>query len=533
MNLSVLLTATARACPDRPALSWGSVCLSYAQLQATVDALSAGFRSLGLQQGDRLAFLMPNRPELLETMFAAFAAGLCVVPLNAQFKTEEVLHHLRDSGAAALVFSSGYDEVVQEAVDQLRGAPVLVRLAEDDTPADGARGTAAQRTADYDELVAGHAGSSPVPADVADGDLAWLFYTSGTTGRPKGAMLTVGNLLFAVVGWLADVVPLGVGDVTLHAAPLTHGAGFYALAATAKGAHQVLAGTGRFDPEHVLDLVESAGVTNTWLVPTQINRLVRSPGFQTERLSTLHTVVYGGAPFLLEDLKTAIRRIGPILVQIYGQGETPMTATWLSREDHDLARPDSDRLLRSAGRARTGVEVRVVDAHDRPVPPGTLGEVVVRGSSVMSGYWQRPEASQEVLRGGWLHTGDLGQLDASGYLQIIDRLKDVIITGGANVYAREVEDVLAMHPDVLATAVVGLPDREWGERVVAAVVPRAGSSPSVTDLLGHCSRHLADYKKPKQVHLMDALPVSSYGKILKTDLRAALARADVAPARSS
>lgn len=525
MNLSVLLMNAARAYPQRPALTWGEVSLSYGEVQARVNALAAGFDNLGLRQGDRLAFLMPNRPELLETMFGSFAQGLCIVPLNAQFKTDEVLHHVRDSGAVAIVYSSGHDQVVAEARDQLRGVQVLVRLAEDERAGAGPSGTA-----DYEQLLRDHAGAPAAPVDVHEHDVAWLFYTSGTTGRPKGAMLTVGNLLFAVAGWLADVVPLTVADITLHAAPLTHGAGFHALAATAKAAHQVLPRPGRFDPECVLDLVENVGVTNTWLVPTQINRLVHSPAFRRERLASLHTVVYGGAPFPLEDLKTAVRRMGPVLVQIYGQGETPMTATWLSREDHHLDRPDSDLLLRSAGRARTGTEVSIVDADGRSVPVGTLGEVVVRGPSVMKGYWQRPEVTQEVLRGGWLHTGDVGRLDARGYLQILDRMKDLIITGGSNVYAREVEEVLAMHPDVQATAVVGLPDRDWGERVVAAVVPMPGCSPSSADLLAHCSRRLADYKKPKAIHLMDALPVNSYGKVLKRDLREALAGVDgVAP----
>lgn len=521
MNLSVLLANAARAHPQRPALTWGTVSLSYGEVQARVNALVAGFDRLGLRQGDRLAFLLPNRPELVETMFGSFAAGLCIVPLNAQFKAEEVVHHVRDSGAVALVYSSAYDPLVAEARDQLCGVHVLVRLAEDERAGAGPSGTA-----DYEQLLREHAGASPAPANLREQDVAWLFYTSGTTGRPKGAMLTVGNLLFTVAGWLADVVPLTAADVTLHAAPLTHGAGFHALAATAKGAHQVLPRPGRFDAESVLDLVETAGVTNTWLVPTQINRLVQSPAFRRERLASLHTVVYGGAPFLLEDLKTAVRRMGPVLVQIYGQGETPMTATWLSREDHDLERPDSDLLLRSVGRARTGTEVSIVDADGRSVPVGTLGEVVVRGPSVMKGYWQRPEVTQEILRGGWLHTGDVGQLDARGYLQILDRMKDLIITGGSNVYAREVEEVLAMHPGVQATAVVGLPDPDWGERVVAAVVPQPGCSPSPADLLAHCSRRLADYKKPKAIHLVDALPVNSYGKVLKRDLREALARVD-------
>jgi long-chain acyl-CoA synthetase len=260
-------------------------------------------------------------------------------------------------------------------------------------------------------------------------------------------------------------------------------------------------------------------------VPTQVNRLVQSPSLGDRDLSRLHSVLYGGAPFHVEDLKVAVERLGPVLVQVYGQGETPMTATYLRQAEHVLGDPDTEARLASAGYSRTGMEVRLVDDDDRPVPTGELGEIVVRGPAVMSGYWERPEESAHTLRGGWLHTGDIGKFDERGYLYVLDRLKDLIITGGSNVYAREVEEVLIAHPDVAQVTVIGIPDRDWGERVVAVVVPVEGTEPDASALVDHCATHLASYKKPKQVHFVPSLPVSAYGKVLKRELREQLSDA--------
>lgn len=518
MNLSRLLSSTARHHGEQVAVQWGEVSVGYKQLDARVNQLVAALGELGLQRGDRVGFLLWNRPELLEVLFACFRAGLCAVPLNARFNAEEVIYHLSDPQAVALVHGPEFAEVVSQALPRLESVRHVVSVSGE--PAVTGAGVHA-----YEAMLARHPNAGDATVDVPPDEPCWLFYTSGTTGRPKGAILTHANLEFVALGWVADLMPLDTRDVTLHTAPLTHGAGFHALAAIAKGCRQVLPQRLSFDADATLALMEREGVTNTWMVPTQITRLVDAPTFADRDLSSLHSLVYGGAPFHVEDLRTAVRRLGPVLVQVYGQGETPMTATYLPQHEHDLAHPEAGRRLTSAGFARTAMEVAVVDDDDQPCGPGVAGEIVVRGPAVMSGYWQRPEATAETLRGGWLHTGDVGHLDDCGYLHVLDRMKDLIITGGANVYAREVEEVLIAHDDVDAVAVLGLPDREWGERLIAVVVP-AGEPPDPQALIDFCGKSLASYKKPKQIDYVDDLPVSAYGKILKRELRDRYASGD-------
>ncbi|MPZ60526.1 MAG: long-chain-fatty-acid--CoA ligase [Propionibacteriales bacterium] len=513
MNIGRLLTDTALHYPGHDAVRWGGQRLSYRELDDRVNSLAAALTNLGLSTGDRIGFVMWNRPELLEVLFAAFKLGLCVVPLNARFNSAELVYHLDDPKAVAIVHGPEFRDDVEKALDRTPSVMHVISL-------DQARPAAAQAAVhDYEDLIAFHPDAPDAAVDVSPDHLCWLFYTSGTTGRPKGAMLTHGNLMFVMVGWVADLMPLKPEDVTLHAAPLTHGAGFHALAAIAKGSTNLIPEKAAFDTEATLELIEREGVTNTWLVPTQVNRLVQSPALADRDLSRLHSIVYGGAPFHVEDLKVAVERLGPVLVQVYGQGETPMTATYLRQEEHALGDPAVEARLASAGCSRTGMEVRLVDEDDNPVPAGELGEIVVRGPAVMSGYWERPDESARTLRGGWLHTGDIGKLDERGYLYVLDRLKDLIITGGANVYAREVEEVLIQHPEVAAVTVIGIPDRDWGERVVAVVVPAEGTEPEDGALIDYCGRHLASYKKPKQVHVVPSLPVSAYGKVLKRELR--------------
>lgn len=493
MNLGTFLRRSAARDPGRTAVTSAAGRLSYADLDARVDALAAGLTGLGLVPGDRVVLWLPNGPEFVESFFACWRLGLVAVPVNPRLRGSDVAFHAADSGAAALVhgpqFADGAGEV--DVAHRIRT---------------GAGGS-------YDALVAGHLGAPDQTRPVADDVPAWLFYTSGTTGRPKGAVLTHANLTFATVSWCADLNPLQPEDVVLHCAPLSHGAGFHALAAVARGAGNVV--QARSEPGEILAAIARHRVSAVWLVPTQIRMLLDHPDLDRTDLSSLTSVVYGGSPMYRSDLVEAIERIGPVFCQIYGQGESPMTITYLRREDH---RPDSD-LLSSAGVARTGMEVRVADADDRPLPAGEPGEIQVRGPAVMAGYWARPDATAEALRGGWLHTGDVGRLDERGHLHVLDRLKDMIITGGSNVYAQEVEDVLLRHPAVHEAAVFGVPDRLWGEAVTAVVVGAPGTTPDPDEVRSFCRDHLADYMRPKQVHIRDGLPRNSYGKVLKRELR--------------
>jgi long-chain acyl-CoA synthetase len=325
------------------------------------------------------------------------------------------------------------------------------------------------------------------------------------------------------MNYFADVDAIAPADCIVHAAPMSHGSGCYGLPHVARAALQVTPESGHFDPAEIVGLVNALGGCTFFMAPTMIVRLLQSPALGALDRARLKTIVYGGGPMYVADTLAALDALGQKLVQIYGQGEAPMTITGLSRADHaDTGHPRYRERLGSVGVARTDVEVRVVDGNDRDVPPGEVGEIVVRGDVVMQGYWANPAATAKTLAGGWLHTGDVGAFDADGYLTLKDRSKDMIISGGSNIYPREVEEVLLKHPGVLECSVVGRPSADWGEEVVAFVVARPGASVEPRALDALCLDHIARFKRPKEYRLVAALPKNNYGKVLKTELRAAL-----------
>ena len=351
MNIGELLTRTARWMPSGPAITWRGRTETYQELDSRAESIACHLRKLGLHPGDRVGLFMWNRPELIAAMFACFRAGFCVVPLNARFSTDEVAYHVTDAGISALLADVDHAATARDAACD--AALVIVND-------------------DLSQVMRQAANLSAAAHDVDSSDLAWLFYTSGTTGRPKGAMLTHATLAFVTVSWLADLVPLDEHDVTLHVAPLTHGAGFHALAAVARGAHQIIPDNPQFSPETILDMMRTWRVTNTWLVPTQIIMLTDFLSGVDPEVPDLRYVVYGGAPFPPSELDRALESFGRVFVQLYAQGETPMTATVLRREEHQ------PELLSTAGRVRPGIELRIVDEHDVERVPGEAGEVVVR-----------------------------------------------------------------------------------------------------------------------------------------------------------
>ena len=503
MNLVRLLARSARRLPEAPALARGTgVVATYAELAQRVARLAAGMtRKFGLAPGERVALAMKNHPRFYEVLFACWHAGLAAVPMNAKLHPREFAYILRNSGAKLCFVTPDLDCA-------LAAFPNVIVC---DSPA-------------YEAQLA----AEPSPAAQVDpDDIAWLFYTSGTTGVPKGAMLTHRNLLFMTQAYFCDIDKLEPGDTILHAAPLSHGSGLYGLPHFAAGALNVIPESDQFEPAEVFALLEAWRNVSFFAAPTMLVRLLASPAARPP--ANLKTLCYGGAPMYVADSLRAIELFGPRLYQLFGQGESPMTITGLPQSAHaERAHPRFRERLASCGFARTGVEVRVIDDADRDLPPGEVGEIVTRSDCVMRGYWEHPGATAHTLRGGWLHTGDMGSLDDEHFLTLRDRSKDLIISGGANIYPREVEEVLLRHPAVAECGVVGRPHVEWGEEVVAFVVRHAPVSAVELDEL--CLDHIARFKRPREYRFVEALPKNNYGKILKTELRRQLQEPDAAGA---
>ena len=503
MTLSAVLTKSAQRCPERLAIAHGErPHATYGDLSRRVSAIARALRvDWGLAPGDRVGLAMTNCPAYFEAQFAAWHAGLVAVPINAKLHRNEFRYILDNSGARVCFVTDNLRETISGLVDELPALAGVVCVDDDR----------------YRALLSGD-GIDRYPADLSDP--AWLFYTSGTTGRPKGATLTHRNLLTMTLSYFADVDAVDERGAMLHPAPLSHGAGLYALSHVAKGAANVIPESGGFDPAEIYALIEAFPEVSFFAAPTMISRLINHPDAERANTANLRTIIYGGGPMYVSDLEQALDLWGPKLAQIYGQGESPMTITALSKAQHaQTDHPHYRDWLASVGFARTDVEIAVVDEDDEPVAEGEVGEIVVRGDVVMRGYWENPRANAAALRGGWLHTGDAGVLHATGYLTLKDRVKDMIISGGTNIYPREIEEVLLRSEAVLEASVVGRRHPEWGEEVVAFVVPRDGAVPRREALDALCLEHIARFKRPREYVFIDSLPKNNYGKVLKTALR--------------
>ena len=509
MNMGQCLTKSARTFPNKLAIAHGERRLSYAKFNSRANRLANALCKCGIQQGDNVAVLMYNCPEMLESMFAGFKAGCGVIPINFRLHPKEYAFIIKHSEAKAVIVSPEFNEEIIKICAHFPRVKSIIAVT-------GAR----DNLLDYESLLSAESGQFD-DVDVDADDVAWIFYTSGTTGSPKGAMLTHRNLLSMTMSFYADMAPgFGSSDVVLHAAPLSHGSGCYALPNIAKGAANVILESKSFDPETVLRTIQDHRVTNMFAAPTMIKRLIDSPAIDRYDHSSLKYLNYGGAPMLVEDLIDAMRKLGPCLVQLYGQAESPMTITYLPHDDHVLD-GDSDQMKRlaSAGIPRTDVEVKIFDSDENELPPGKTGEIVTRSDLVMKGYWREPETTTETLQDGWLHTGDMGYMDESGYLFLMDRSKDLIISGGENIYPREIEETIVHHPAVREVAVIGIPDPQWGEAIKAVVSLVPETTVTEMELIDFCTEHIARYKKPRSVDFVDELPKNNYGKIVKRELR--------------
>ncbi|MGB8624419.1 MAG: AMP-binding protein [Paracoccaceae bacterium] len=500
MNPAEWLVRSAARAPGSPALlKGGTVVADYAAFAGRAAAIGAALRDgHGIRPGDLVAVFAKNTTRYLEALYGIWFAGGVAVPINGKLHVNEAAWIVRDSGARLVFVSEGPGEVL---ADLCPGAGVV-----------------ALGSADFDTMTT--ATPLPAPHPTRADDMIWLFYTSGTTGKPKGVMLSSANLTSMALCYFVDVDPVEQGDAILYAAPMSHGAGLYNFMHVMRGARHVVPLSGGFDAAEVLDLSARLGDVSMFAAPTMVRRLVDVARARGSRGDGIKTIVYGGGPMYNADIIDAVGAMGPRFVQIYGQGECPMAISALSRDEvADRAHPGWRERLASVGRAQSAVRLAIADETGRHLPPGDIGEILVQGMPVMQGYWQNEKASAETLADGWLRTGDMGTLDADGYLTLHDRSKDVIISGGTNIYPREVEEVLLTHPLVHEVAVVGRPDPEWGEEIVAFIVPVQGAHPEPAALDRHCLDNIARFKRPKAYFIETDLPKNNYGKVLKTELR--------------
>ena len=507
MYLTQSLHRSVQQHPDRVAVRWGDKTRTFREFADRVARFAGALQKLGVQSGDRVAMLSLNSERYLEYQMAVPWAGAVLNPCHIRWSPAEILYSLEDSGSTVLLV----DETFKGMVAQFRRESTTLRefiyCGDGDTP---------EGMHNYETLVAQ---TAPVPDALRRGnDLAGIFYTGGTTGFPKGVMLSHNNLCSSGLAVRAEGIARP-GGTYLHAAPMFHLADMgLAFPHWVEGnTHSIIPA---FDPAKVLDTIEQHRVTNLCLVPTMIQMMLDHPSMGPQRdLSSLRTVFYG-ASALPDALLLRAQQAIPKAEVFQGFGMTELSpvgtilpSTYLTEENRHLGK------LGSSGRATFCTEAKIVDGEGNEVPRGTVGEIIVRGPNVMMGYWNRPELTAAALRNGWMHTGDGGRMDADGFITVVDRLKDMIKTGGENVFSAEVENALAKHPAVMMSAVIAIPDPQWGEAVHAVVVLRPGQEATQEDIVAHCKAMIAGYKSPRSVAFVDALPMTGAGKILKTRLR--------------
>jgi acyl-CoA synthetase (AMP-forming)/AMP-acid ligase II len=519
-TFSDYLERTAVACGERIAVETDDALITYAELDDRASRLANALARLGVGVGDRVADVQPNGARAVETIFGVARSGAVRVPINALLHEREILHIVTDSLPRVVILGAGHGQLAARVLGECPSVQAVLCQESDD----------AQAGSDDYETALAVAGSSRPRVAVGWDDFCTIRYTGGTTGRPKGVLLTHRSEVLSSFNILLDEVPLTADDVFLHLQPLSHGGGGFVPPAVMRGTRNIVPSA--FDPEEVLRLVEERGVTVIKLVPTMLLRLLNHADFGRRDLSSLTHIVYGASSMPIEPLRTAVERLGPIFVQGYAQTEVPMTITCLGPADHDVrTNPKAAQRLASAGRPVSTVRVKIVDEQGRTLPPDSVGEIAVQSPHQMSGYWRNEAATAETVVDGWVHTRDMGRMDSDGYLYILDRKGDVIITGGYNVYPREVEDVLHTHPAVAEATVFGVAHPDWVESVEAAVVLRSGAAASADEINAYCSARLSAYKRPKRIHLLDALPKSSAGKIVRREVRDHVARAEAGVAQ--
>ncbi|WP_438857627.1 acyl-CoA synthetase [Achromobacter spanius] len=506
MNQGRYTTRNARYWRDRPAIIFGDRSVSFGQLETRSNRLANTLLGLGLKKGDRVAIQAWNCPEIIELECALYKAGLVKVALNARLSTQEMLDSVNNAQAAVFIVDPSH----LEAAESVRAAMETVQHH----VVTGGRDIEGWRS--YERLIEAAADSNPDVLMRPD-DLAVLHFTSGSTGKLKAAMQTVGNRLASLRKVVMGRMRANPGEVLALAGPITHASGMFMQPFLFQGGTILL--HDRFDPETFLASAAQHRAAFSFMVPTMVNMLIAHPDLHRHDLSALRQISYGGAPMAPARIREAWDALGPKLSQGYGAGETTGGLVLLSSLDHAQALEHHPERLLSCGRPFGESEVRLVDEHGQEVAAGEVGEITVSGPDVFAGYWREPELSAQALQDGWLHTGDLARMDDEGFLYVVDRKKDMIISGGFNIYPTEVEQALYQHPGVYEACVFGVPDKLWGESVKAMIVLKPGEAATQADLIDHCRKHLADFKKPRSVEIVAELPKNANGKLARKQLR--------------
>lgn len=511
VNVGHILTRTARSFPEREGLVVEGQRLTFRDLNERVNRLANALLSEGLKKGDRVGLVFYNSLAYFESYLALYKAGLVWVRLNYRLSSPELINMMRDAQAHVLIHGAEFQQAADEICRALPDVTLRVRQGEG-------------KGLDYESFLS--SGNKEDPSvEVCEDDLCDIWYTSGTTGEPKGIMITHRNVLTCTQFLLSDVYWITEEDKLLTVGALSHAGSVRVLPFLLRGALNVL--HKRFDPLETFKTIEKERITDISTVPTMLFALMDHPERGNYDLRSLKTITYAGAPTPVERIKEAVKIFGPILDQSFGQAESIITITHLPKHEHLYENnPEREKRLSSVGREYPGVEIKVVDDSGEECRPGEIGEVITRSDLVMKGYWNRPEQTAEALKNGWLYTGDLGYRDEKGYLYLMDRKHGKIITGGLNVYPREVEEVLAQHEAIAEVSVFGTPDPKWGEAITAAVTLRSGKEASEQKLIAFCKNKLASYKTPKKIYFLESLPKNAYGKILTRELRERFSKGD-------
>lgn len=510
MNVEYLINKAVREFPENVAIVDGNIRFTFRELNNRVNRIANAILKMGVKKGDRLGILLENCHQFIEIDLALSKTGIVRVPLNSRLSAPDHIYLLNDSEPNVLIFGEKFYDVVQHMRKELETVKRYICISEErlkENPLNALY---------YEELVEQNSPEEP-DVEITEEDLHTLFYTSGTTGKPKGVMLTQKSWANVATNILLSYGPITQNDIILNVQPLSHGAGFLVLPFFVKGATNVLV---EFTPRLVFETIQKERVTVLKLVPIMLYRLMDAPEKEEYDLSSLTHIIYGGSPISHPRLVEALRFFGQKLAQLYGQAEIPMCISTLSREDHVLEGSEEElERLDSAGKPCINVQVKVVDGKGEELESGEIGEIIAKGYHSMKGYWKLPEATAETLKDGWVYTGDLGYMDSKGFIFLVDRKKDLIISGAFNIYPAEVENVIITHPSVKEVAVIGVPDDTWGEAVKAIVVLKKGSGVTDQGIMKLCKDKGLGFKSPKSIDFVKEIPRNPYGKIDKKTLR--------------